>query len=213
MRIIAGEFKSRPIYSPPDSGTRPMPDRVKESVFSILRGHLEGARVADLFAGTGTVGLEAISRGALECVFVEKRREVARVLEANIEMLGAGDRAQVVTGDALGVGALARVAPGTHVIFMDPPYSMMEDPAQRQRLLSAASKLVERLDETGFLVLRSPWPLQDKSASGVASAATEGALTIAGAIGPETHEYRGTAVHLYARRPGLGPERAGAGGE
>lgn len=196
MRIIAGEFKSRPIYSPPDDGTRPMPDRVKESVFSILRGHMEGARVADLFAGSGTIGLEAISRGAAECVFVEKRREVALVLEANIEMLGAGDRSQVVVGDALGIGTLARVAPGTHVIFMDPPYSMMEDGMQRQRVLGAASKLIERLDETGFLLLRTPWPLLDKGVSGTGE---EVQVRIAGAKGPETHNYRGTAVHFFAR--------------
>lgn len=206
MRIIAGEFKSRPLYSPPDDGTRPMPDRVKESVFSILRGHVEGALVADLFAGTGTVGLEAISRGAAECVFVEKRREVARVLEANIEMLGAGSRAQVVTGDALGVGAISRVAPGTHLIFMDPPYVMMEEGSQRRRALHAASKLVERLDESGYLLLRTPWPLRERHPTGEGE---EVSLRIDGATGPETHAYRGTAVHFFMRdRSGVGA-RAG----
>ncbi|MGD9692666.1 MAG: RsmD family RNA methyltransferase [Phycisphaerales bacterium] len=206
MRIIAGEFKSRPIYSPPDEGTRPMPDRVKESVFSILRGHCEGARVADFFSGTGTVGLEAISRGAVECVFVEKRREVARILEANIEMLGAGERAQVVVGDALGIGAISRVTPGTHLIFMDPPYAMMEDPAQRRRVLSAASKLVERLDPKGYLLLRTPSPLLDTAPSGEKS---EVSLRIEGARGPETHDYRGTAVHFYVREDAPGDESGG----
>ncbi len=210
MRIIAGEFKSRPIYSPPDEGTRPMPDRVKESVFSILRGHCEGARVADFFAGTGTVGLEAISRGAVECVFVEKRREVARVLEANIEMLGAGDRAEVVVGDALGIGAISRVAPGTHLVFMDPPYAMMEEAGQRRRVMSAASKLVERLDPNGFLLLRTPWPLVDREPSGAVS---DVSLQIEGARGPETHDYRGTAVHFYGRAVAASAEGGGAAAE
>src|SRR5215475_7819068 len=103
MRIIAGEFRSRRLLTPKDDAvTRPIPDRVKESLFGLLRGHCEGAQVFDGFAGTGALGLEAISRGAGRCVFVEKDKGAAELLRRNIEALGAGDRCELILGDALG---------------------------------------------------------------------------------------------------------------
>ncbi|MFA6046161.1 MAG: RsmD family RNA methyltransferase, partial [Phycisphaerales bacterium] len=139
--------------------TRPIPDRVKESVFSLLRGHYEGASVFDAFAGTGAIGLEALSRGAARVVFVERDKAVAEVLMSNIEMLGVGDRAELVTGDALGAGALARAPRPLTMAFFDPPYPLMRDPLGFKRIMAQVSAIVDRIEPKCFVVLRTPWPL------------------------------------------------------
>lgn len=109
MRIVAGEFRSRRLHTPGDASvTRPYPDRVKVSLFDLLRGQFEGASVLDAFCGVGTLGLEAVSRGASYCVFVERDKGVAALLQRNIQELGVTDRCEVLVGDALGAGALAR---------------------------------------------------------------------------------------------------------
>lgn len=160
MRIIAGDFRSRILHSPPeDVQTRPIPDRVKESIFSILRGHTSGGVFFDAFAGTGSIGLEALSRGAKSCVFVEQDRRMAKVLERNIAELGVGDRAEVVVGDALGVGALARCPRPVTIAFLDPPYSIMHEKLGVARVLAQVGALSERLSDDGFVLLRTPWPL------------------------------------------------------
>jgi len=160
MRIIAGEFRSRQLHSPPeDVQTRPILDRVKESIFSILRGHTPGGVFFDAFAGTGAVGLEALSRGATSCVFVEQDRRMAKVLERNIAELGVGDRTEVVVGDALGVGALARCPRPVTIAFLDPPYAIMHDKLGVARVLAQVGALAERLSDDGFVLLRTPWPL------------------------------------------------------
>lgn len=204
MRIIAGEFRSRRIESPPDdSTTRPIPDRVRESVFSLLRGHFEGARVFDAFAGTGVIGLEAVSRGAVECVFVEKDRRVATVLRRNVASLGAEGRCEVFEGDALGAGALSRCPRPVDVAFFDPPYPLARDPLGWRRLRGQAERVVELLSDDGFLVLRTPWPFTSAAEDSLRpSERADVDLTLAGAEGPETHVYRGTAVHLYMRGRG-----------
>lgn len=220
MRIIAGEYRSRRLLSPPDdSPTRPIPDRVKESLFAMLRGHVEGAEVFDGFAGSGSFGLEALSRGAARCVFVERDRVVAALLKQNIELLEAGDRADVVVGDALGPGALARCPRPCPIIFLDPPYALIDDAAGWGRVRTQVQRLLECLSDDGFLLLRTPWPFTHAMEDGVPAAAgghepdTDDAesepvkiprspvdLGISGAVGPETHEYGSTAVHLYQRR-------------
>lgn len=160
MRIIGGEFKSRRLITPRDAEvTRPIPDRVKESLFSILRGHTEGAAVFDGFAGTGAIGLEAISRGAARCVFVEKDRDAAAMLRQNIDSLGAGDRAELVIGDALGPGALARCPRPADLIFFDPPYPLVRDPVGWKRVRAQFERLIDLLADDGFAVIRTPWPL------------------------------------------------------
>jgi 16S rRNA (guanine(966)-N(2))-methyltransferase RsmD len=200
MRIIGGEFKRRLLATPPDAKTtRPMPDRVKEAVFNLLRGHFEGAVVFDAFAGVGTVGLEAISRGAERCVFVERDKKIAAILRQNIETLGVVDRADVAVSDALGAGALSRCPHGAHLVFFDPPYALMEDPARRERVLEQVGRCIARLDPAGFAVLRTPWPLYAGEPGERHTRETGDAdLRIAGADGPETHEYGSMAVHLYA---------------
>ena len=104
LKIIGGEYRSRIIESPPDeAGQRPYLARIRESVFNLLRGWFEDARVLDLFAGVGTVGLEAVSRGAKTVLMVEKSPRTYKRLVANIEALGCGDRAIPMLGDALEV--------------------------------------------------------------------------------------------------------------
>lgn len=159
MRIISGEFRRRQIYTPAeDMQTRPIPDRVRESVFGILRGHFEGATVVDFFAGTGVIGLEALSRGARSCVFVERDRDVAKMLHANIDLLGCGDRAEVVLGDALGAGALARCPRPTKLAWFDPPYPLVRDPVGWSRVKEQAAKVAALLSDDGYLILRLPHP-------------------------------------------------------
>ena len=160
MRIISGEFRRRLLETPRDAETtRPIPDRVKESVFQVLRGHFEGASVFDGFSGTGAIGLEAVSRGAERCVMVERDKKVAEILRRNIEMLGCEDRCELVVGDVLGVGALARCPRPCHLVFLDPPYPLVREATGFRRVMDQLSKLIDRLDDTGFAVLRTPWPL------------------------------------------------------
>lgn len=100
MRVIAGAAKGRRLASVPGSGTRPITDRVKESLFGILQPRIEGARFLDLFAGTGAVGIEALSRGAASAWFVERDWQAIRVIRHNLEATGLAARARVVRDDA-----------------------------------------------------------------------------------------------------------------
>lgn len=158
------------LKTPPDgSVTRPIPDRVKESLFQLLRGHYEGATVFDAFAGTGAIGLEAVSRGAVKCVLVEKDRRIAEILRSNVEMLQCEDRCEVLIADALGPAAIARAPRPLHLAFLDPPYPLVRDRSGFERVKAQMEKLVALLDDTGFIVLRTPWPLRFEVETDVAS--------------------------------------------
>jgi 16S rRNA (guanine966-N2)-methyltransferase len=122
MRIIAGEWRGRPIEAPPGVATRPTADRVRETLFSMLTSRLgsyEELRIADLFAGSGALGLEALSRGAASATFVDNDPLAARILKRNAEKLGANDRVRILGRSAL---ALPRSDP-FDLIFADPPYA------------------------------------------------------------------------------------------
>jgi 16S rRNA (guanine966-N2)-methyltransferase len=101
MRVIAGEAKGRRLKMVSGSSTRPIGERVKEALFSILGDRVEGARFLDLYAGTGSVGIEALSRGARSAVFVERQRQAVSTIRDNLTLTGLKDRARVVSGDAL----------------------------------------------------------------------------------------------------------------
>jgi 16S rRNA (guanine966-N2)-methyltransferase len=119
MRIIAGKWRGRPLAAPAGTATRPTADRLRETLFSMLTsrlGSFEDLRVADLFAGSGALGLEALSRGASSATFVEKDPAAVRALKTNAEKLGVA--VEVIIGSAL---ALPRTQP-FDVIFADPPY-------------------------------------------------------------------------------------------
>ncbi len=122
MRIIAGTWGGRRISAPAGRATRPTTDRVRESWMSTVAAALPGARVLDLFAGSGVLGLEALSRGAEHATFVERAPAALRVLAANIAALGAGDRTEVVRQDALRYAGNLTAAARFDLAFADPPY-------------------------------------------------------------------------------------------
>ena len=122
MRIIAGEWRGRPIVAPPGDATRPTADRTRETLFSMLvsrLGSFEDLRVADLFAGCGALGLEALSRGAAHVSFIENDMAAVKAIQANLAKLGATARAEVRLASAL---KLPPAAP-FYLILADPPYS------------------------------------------------------------------------------------------
>jgi len=122
LRIIAGEWRGRPIEAPPGMGTRPTADRLRETLFSMLLsrlGSFEGLRVADLFAGSGALGLEALSRGAASATFVDSDANAIQAIRRNLQSLGVADRATVIPGSALSL----RAGQAYDLIFADPPYS------------------------------------------------------------------------------------------
>ncbi len=123
LRIIAGEARGHHLLSPPD-GLRPTMDRVRAAVFSSLGERVEGARVLDLFAGTGAMGIEALSRGAISAVFVEIRRSNATCIEKNLikTKLGEGRKINVVVIDALAYVEKRMAGAAFDLIFADPPY-------------------------------------------------------------------------------------------
>ncbi|HEY9450968.1 MAG TPA: 16S rRNA (guanine(966)-N(2))-methyltransferase RsmD [Gemmatimonadaceae bacterium] len=123
MRIVGGTWGGRLIKAPADDRVRPTADRVREAWMSILQRELPGARVLDLFAGSGALGLEAISRGAVHADFVELSRRSLTALSANIEVLGASEQTTVHRGDALRF--IARLDAGAYdIAFADPPYQL-----------------------------------------------------------------------------------------
>lgn len=122
MRIIAGKARGHTLKCPRGVRTRPTPDRVREAVFSIIGDRVEGIRVADLFAGTGALGLEALSRGAAGAVFVEKNPAALRCLRENIRSCGFSDMADVVSAPVLPFLRTSGLPADTGLIFADPPY-------------------------------------------------------------------------------------------
>ena len=121
MRVITGSARGRRLGELKGQETRPTAGKVKEGVFSALQFDIEGRRALDLFAGTGQMGIEALSRGAASCVFVDRRRDAAQLVRDNLAVCGLSDRAQVVCGDAMGY--LAALRTRFDLIFLDPPYA------------------------------------------------------------------------------------------
>lgn len=126
MRIIAGEFRGRRLVSPRGRSIRPTADRVREAIFNIISMHLAGAKVLDLYAGTGALGLEALSRGAARAVFVDQSAAAVRLIHENIRLCRAQGRARVIhqpISQALKILAAGRGEPEWFdVVFLDPPY-------------------------------------------------------------------------------------------
>ena len=193
LKILGGEFRSRILESPPNADTtRPITARVKESVFNLLRGWFDDATVLDLFAGVGTIGLEAVSRGATDVVMVEQDRRISSILRFNVEELGCGDRATVVQADAFGPAALAQAPRECDIVFLDPPYPLWRDEATRGRVLDLAKRCRAVMKAKSFLVLRLPEPFEG---------------TLEGFEGPETHDYaEDMFVHLFMPGDGASDE-------
>jgi 16S rRNA (guanine966-N2)-methyltransferase len=126
MRIVAGTLRGRPLITPTHGGLRPTADRVREAVFNILAHGIDGfsltgARVVDLFAGTGALGLEALSRGAAFCVFVEDDADARAVIRRNVEAFGLTGQTRIFRRDATDLGAAGARDVAT-LMFLDPPY-------------------------------------------------------------------------------------------
>ena len=128
MRIVSGRFKGRNLKAPGDTALRPTSDKVRQAIFNILEHagfaagfSLEGARVVDLFAGTGALGLEALSRGAKYCLFIEDAAESRAIIRENVEALGLTGASKIWRRDATNLGALDTLAP-FDLAFLDPPY-------------------------------------------------------------------------------------------
>ena len=152
MRIVAGSARGRRLHSPVGVSTRPTSDRVREAVFNALfsRGVMDDARVADLFAGSGALGLEALSRGAAHCWFVEDDRDALASIDANVDELGFRDRATVVRGR---VESSLTTLPGElDLVLADPPYAYDGWP----RLLEEIGGL---LAPDGLVVAESDHPI------------------------------------------------------
>ncbi len=122
MRIVGGSLGGRVLKAPAGRDTRPTSEKVREALFNIL-GSVEGDHILDLFAGSGALGIEALSRGAARVTFVDGGKPALTAVRANLAQLGLTDRAEVIAGDA--VANAARLVPGTpwRVVFVDPPYA------------------------------------------------------------------------------------------
>jgi 16S rRNA (guanine966-N2)-methyltransferase len=154
MRIIGGEFRSRQLLAPKTDATRPITDRVKQSLFDILAPEIENARVYDCFAGTGSMGLECLSRGAAHAMFFEADRSAAALLRKNIATLRVQDRSTVIDRDLFkwfdhSDESTARAA----LIFLDPPYRMLREQPEKLTCL-VASILAKHLTPDGIIIFR-----------------------------------------------------------
>jgi len=148
MRVITGTARGRKLRDLPGLDTRPTTDKVKESMFNIVQFDVEGRKVLDLFSGTGQLGIEALSRGAASCVFVDSSRGAARVIEENLRLTGLDGRARVVQGDALGF--LGACRDKFALAFLDPPYDSL---LLEQALFRMAE--IDIMQENGIIVCES----------------------------------------------------------
>ncbi len=160
MRIISGSARGRKLLAPGQrfgDSVRPTSDRAREAIFNILAGRVAGARVVDLFAGTGALGLEALSRGAVLALFVDAQRSVVDLIERNIELCGFCERATVLQRDlARGLAFLAPLKPagGFDLVFLDPPYAS-----------TLAQRVLASLAEGNFLGAKGIVVLEDAAAA------------------------------------------------
>ena len=131
MRIIAGEFRSRRLKTLPGLDTRPTPDRLREALFSILQQEIEDSIFLDAYAGTGAVGIEALSRGAVRAIFIERHRPAAECIRENVASLGLQQRAEVLQGRVLQYLTQRKA----DIVFLDPPYSLEAEYAEALAIL------------------------------------------------------------------------------
>ena len=150
IRIIGGTHRGRRLAFPDAAGLRPTPDRVRETLFNWLMPHLPGARCLDLFAGSGALGLEAVSRGAREVVLMDANPVVVKSLQENLRLLGETERARVIRSDALAFLRKETDAP-FDIVFLDPPYATV--------LLPEAVRLLEKggwLADPAWIYIEAP---------------------------------------------------------
>ena len=156
MRVITGIARGRRLKEPVGMEPRPPADRVKEAIFSSIQFEVEGRKVLDLFGGTGQMGIEALSRGATHCTFVDLQKQAVAIIRENVNSTGFADQSTVIQGDALAF--LSRCREKFDLIFLDPPYD--------SGLLEKAMELIATIDivsENGIIVCEngsnSGWPV------------------------------------------------------
>ncbi|MBQ2925733.1 MAG: 16S rRNA (guanine(966)-N(2))-methyltransferase RsmD [Ruminiclostridium sp.] len=159
MRVITGIARGRRLKEPNGMETRPTTDRVKEGIFSSIQFEVEGRKVLDLFGGTGQMGIEALSRGAAHCTFVDLQKQAVAIIRENVNSTGFADQSAVIQGDALAY--LSRCREKFDLIFLDPPYE--------SGLLEKAMELITTIDivsENGIIVCengsKSGWPMVEE---------------------------------------------------
>lgn len=143
MRVITGLARGRRLETLPGDATRPTGEKVKESLFSAIQFDIEGRRVLDLFAGSGQLGIEALSRGASGCVFVDKNTEAVKVIRQNLQHTGLAEKSQVLGTDALSY--LTRPGDRFDLVFLDPPYAS-------ELLLPVLEKVAPLVNDGGIIV-------------------------------------------------------------
>jgi 16S rRNA (guanine966-N2)-methyltransferase len=182
VRIIAGELRGRRVRAPRGMATRPTSDRVREALFNVLAPRMKGACCLDAYAGTGAIGIEALSRGAMRCVFVESDAGVARILGENLRTFGIEDRTEVLVMPFARAASAMTIASGCFdIVFLDPPYG--EGEIRRALRLCSPGSLLRR---SGILVAE-----HDKRQ---AMPQTEGSLVLSRAL-----RYGGTVLSYYVQ--------------
>jgi 16S rRNA (guanine(966)-N(2))-methyltransferase RsmD len=160
MRVIAGTARGVPLRAPRDRATRPVTDRVKETLFGILGQRVPDARVLDLYAGSGALGIEALSRGAVHATFVERGREALATIRLNLERTGLAAAASVQGRDV--DQFLARDTGGPYdLAFLDPPY-------EERAILAPLERLVPLLAPSASVVVKHFWRTEVPTPSGLA---------------------------------------------
>lgn len=151
MKIVAGTFKHRKINAPKSDAVRPTSERLRESLFDICQGYIQDAAFLDLFAGSGAMGLEAISRGAKSATFIDNNRESIRCIQQNVENLGIKDQTQVFSGDVFeAIAKLSQRGKVYGIIYADPPYDSWKN--QKGQLVSYSRHLLELIDKSSLLI-------------------------------------------------------------
>jgi 16S rRNA (guanine966-N2)-methyltransferase len=154
LRIIGGRFRGRRLRYGGEPGVRPMKDRVREALFNLVGPAVVGKHAVDLFAGTGALGLEALSRGAVGATFIERHFPTASVLRENIATLGVGDLAEVIVADAfLRPRWQPRLGPGPWLVFCSPPYAFYAD--RGPEMLDLIGSLCEAAPAGSLLAVES----------------------------------------------------------
>ncbi len=157
MRVIAGSARGISLASVKGDKTRPIQDRTKESLFNILSGVIRDSRVMDLYAGTGAIGIEALSRGASSCIFVEHNKQVVQIIKDNLTATGLQNKATVIKCDVLeSASYLEREGIKLDIVFAAPPYPLVEKNAYRSELLTFFSILSEKhiIQPEGIVILQ-----------------------------------------------------------
>ena len=150
MRVIAGSAGGVPLQAPRDPGTRPVTDRVKETLFGILGERVLDARVLDLSAGSGALGIEALSRGASQATFVERGRAAQAAIRMNLSRTGLEERAAVFPGDVMHFLSNPSVEGPYHLVFLDPPYA-------ERAILAPLERIVPLLPPDAMVVVKHFW--------------------------------------------------------